>query len=156
MSDATKRVTAGTSADGNAGEASIFLVLADRKVKENGLVALVMPLSLMLGESWEDSRLLLRRDYSDLTVISIAGDTDADSSFSADTDMAEWLVVGRKSMASNKRATFVILNERPAYPLMAEGAAQQITRLVAKRNLRRLEAEPFAGTPLYVAEDLIR
>jgi len=155
MSDATKRLTAGTSAHGNAGEASIFLVLADRKVKENGLVALVMPLSLMLGESWEDSRLLLRRDYSDLTVISIAGDTDEDSSFSADTDMAEWLVVGRKSMASNKRATFVILNERPAYPLMGAGAAQQINRLVAERNLRRLEDGPFGGTPLYFGEDVI-
>src|SRR5207248_9872124 len=54
MADATKRLTAGTSAHGNAGEASIFLVLADRKLKQGGLLALVMPMSLMVGESWED------------------------------------------------------------------------------------------------------
>jgi hypothetical protein len=97
MSEATKRLTAGTSAHGNAGEASIFLVLADRKVKEGGMVALVMPLSLMLGPSWEDSRLLLTKNYSGLLVLSIAGATDEDSSFSADTDMAECLVVAAKS-----------------------------------------------------------
>jgi hypothetical protein len=59
MGEATKRLTAGTSAHGNAGEASIFLVLADRKLKLGGMLALVMPLSLMSGDSWEDSRTLL-------------------------------------------------------------------------------------------------
>src|SRR5438552_16550417 len=92
MADSTKRLTAGTSAHGNAGEASIFLVLADRKLKQGGVLALVMPMSLMVGESWEGSRSLLTKSYSDLVVISIAGATDEDSSFSADTDMAECLV----------------------------------------------------------------
>src|SRR5215207_1758707 len=41
MSEATKRLTAGTSAHGNAGEASIFLVLADCKLKPEGMLALV-------------------------------------------------------------------------------------------------------------------
>ena len=56
MGEATKRLTAGTSAHGNAGEASIFLVLAHRKLKMDGTLALVMPLSLMSGDSWENSR----------------------------------------------------------------------------------------------------
>ena len=51
MSDTTRRLTAPTSAHGNAGEASIFLVLADRKLKDGGVLALVMPLSLMVGDS---------------------------------------------------------------------------------------------------------
>ena len=63
MSNATKELTEGTSAHGNAGEASIFLVLADRKLKQGGMVALVMPLSLMSGESWEDSRTLLSKGF---------------------------------------------------------------------------------------------
>jgi hypothetical protein len=155
MADATKRLTAGTSAHGNAGEASIFLVLADRKLKDGGVLALVMPLSLMVGESWEDSRLLLRKSYSDLVVISIAGDTDKDSSFSADTNMAECLVVGRRSKTDSKRATFVILNERPAYPMLGAGAAQQIHRLMAEKNIRRLEDGPMGGTPLYFGDDVI-
>jgi hypothetical protein len=118
MAEATKRLTAGTSAHGNAGEASIFLVLADRKVKSGGIVALVMPLSLMLGESWERSRVLLTKNYSGIMVLSIAGATDEESSFSADTDMAECLVVARKSKPESNRATFVVLKERPAYPLL--------------------------------------
>src|SRR5688572_18942480 len=63
MSEATQRLTAGTSVHGNAGEASIFLVLGDRKLRAGGTLALVMPLSLMSGESWEDSRLLLAKNY---------------------------------------------------------------------------------------------
>jgi hypothetical protein len=155
MADATKRLTAGTSAHGNAGEASIFLVLADRKLKDGGALALVMPLSLMVGESWEESRQLLRRSYSDFVVVSIAGPTDADSSFSADTDMAECLVVGRKSDAGSQRAVFVILKERPAYPLLGAGAASQIHRLIAEKNLRRLEDGPLGGTPLVFGNDVI-
>src|SRR5690242_21152788 len=45
MAKATERLVKGTSANGNAGEASIFLVLAHRKVRLRGTVALVMPLS---------------------------------------------------------------------------------------------------------------
>jgi len=109
----------------------------------------------MVGESWEDSRLLLRRDYSDLVILSIAGAGSEDMSFSADTGMAECLVVGRKSKTDNKRATFVILNERPAYPLLGAGAAQQIHKLIAEKNLRRLEDGPLGGTPLYFGDDVI-
>ena len=64
MGDATKRLTKDTSAHGNAGEASIFLVLADRKLKLGGVLALVMPLSLISGDAWEKSRALLAKHYS--------------------------------------------------------------------------------------------
>jgi hypothetical protein len=87
MAKATKQLIDGTSAHGNAGEASIFLVLADRKLKPSGMLALVMPLSLMSGESWEDSRILLAKNYSDLVLVSIAGAGSEDMSFSADTGM---------------------------------------------------------------------
>ena len=53
MAKAAKRLLQGTSAHGNAGEASAFLVLADRKLKDSGTLAMVMPLSLMSGEAWE-------------------------------------------------------------------------------------------------------
>lgn len=155
MSNATKRLTAGTSAHGNAGEASIFLVLADRKLKLGGMLALVMPLSLMSGDSWEDSRTLLARNYSGLVLVSIAGAGSEDMSFSADTGMAECLLIGRKSKTKSKRATFVVLNERPAYPLLGASAAEQIHRLIAGRSLRRLEDGPMGGTPLYFGNDVI-
>jgi hypothetical protein len=155
MAKAAKRLTDGTSAHGNAGEASIFLVLADRKVKTGGMLALVMPLSLMSGEAWEASRALLARSYSDLVLISIAGASPEDMSFSADTGMGECLVIGCKTGKPNTRATLVVLKERPAYPLLGANAAKQILRLIETGGLRRLEDGPVGGTPLYFGNDLI-
>jgi hypothetical protein len=66
MGKAAEKLTKGTSAHGNAGEASIFLVLADRKLKPDGTLALVMPMTLLSGSSWEKSRALLYKNYSNL------------------------------------------------------------------------------------------
>ena len=63
------------------------MVLADRKLKKGGVLALVMPLSLISGDAWEGSRDLLAQHYSILVIISIAGAASADLSFSADTHM---------------------------------------------------------------------
>lgn len=125
MSKATAKLTAGTSAHGNAGEASMFLVLADRRLRDGGVLALVMPLSLMLGEAWKDSRALLTKNYRDLVLVSIAGADGADLSFSADTGMGECLVIGRKTREGDERATFVVLGERPGFsaPRSERGAA---------------------------------
>lgn len=155
MAKAAERLTRGTSAHGNAGEASIFLALADRKLKSGGVLAMVMPLSLMAGESWEASRALLAQNYSDLVLVSIAGADDAALSFSADTGMGECLVVGRKSEDGSKRASFVVLYERPAYPLLGASAAEQIRRLITGAKIRRLGDGPMGGTPLRFGDDVI-
>jgi hypothetical protein len=146
MSKVIKKITKGSSAHGNAGEASMFLVLADRKLKPGGTLALVMPLSLMSGDAWEKSRSLLVKDYSDLILVSIAGADNAKLSFSADTDMGECLVVGRKLKTTEQRATFVILREPPYFPLVGINAAEQIHRLIAEKKLRRIEDGPVGGT----------
>jgi len=155
MGKATKRLTEGTSAHGNAGEASIFLVLADRKLKPDGMLGLVMPLSLMSGDAWEDSRKLLAKNYRDLILVSIAGVDGGHLSFSADTAMGECLVVGRKGANGSKRATFVILNERPGYPLLGASAARLIRQLKATAQIRSIEDGPFGGTLLHFGDDVI-
>lgn len=155
MAAAVKKLTAGTSAHGNAGEASIFLVLADRKLKANGTLALVMPLSLLSGEAWEDSRRALAKGYRDLVLVSIAGAADNEMSFSADTDMGECLVIGCKAAGGSGRATFVVLDERPQFPMLGANIAAQIRRLVAAKGLRRLEDGPVGGTPIYFGDDKI-
>jgi len=155
MAKATERLTKGTSAHGNAGEASIFLVLADRKLKSEGALGLVMPLSLMSGEAWESSRSLLSRKYTDIVLISISGADDRDLSFSADTDMGECLVIGRKSKKGSTRAGFVILNSRPAFSLSGASAAQQIRSLMGNKRLRCLEDGPVGGTPLTFGDEVI-
>ena len=155
MSKATKHLTRGSSAHGNAGEASIFLVLADRKLKLGGVLALVMPLSLISGDAWEKSRALLAERYSNLVIISIAGSASADLSFSADTNMGECLIIGRKSETGSKRATFIILDERPQFPLLGVIAAEQIRRSIESKNLRHLEDGPVNGTPLHFGDEVI-
>ena len=156
MAKAAKRLLQGTSAHGNAGEASAFLALADRKLKNGGTLAMVMPLSLMGGESWEDSRQLLRKSYDDLILISIAGAKDNEMSFSADTGMGECLVIGRKVGQSSKwaRATFVVLNERPSSPMTGSIAAIQIRRL-QEGKLHRLEDGPVGGSLFHFGDDVI-
>lgn len=155
MSKAVKRLTKDTSAHGNAGEASIFLVLADRKLKPNGVLALVMPLSLMSGEAWEASRNLLRKNYSDLVLISIAGAESEDMSFSADTGMGECLIIGRKTVAGSNRAIFIVLNEKPSYPLLSTTIAGQIRRLIATQDISQIAAGPVGGNAIHFGKDII-
>ena len=155
MAKKVRKLTMGTSAHGNAGEASIFLVLADSKLGAEGTLALVMPLSLLSGEAWENSRQLLTKGYRDLILMSIAGAADNELSFSADTDMGECLVVGRKAAGGSSRATFVVLDERPKFPMLGASIATQIRRLISTKALRRLEDGPVGGTPIHFGEDRI-
>lgn len=155
MSKAMKRLTEGTSYHGNAGEASAFLVLADRKLKQGGMLALVMPLSLMPGDAWEASRELLAKNYTGLIFASIAGRGSEEMSFSADTGMGECLVVGRKDKEGSTRATFIVLKERPTSTLLGASTARQIRRLIEAGKLRRLEDGPIGGTPLYFGDEIV-
>lgn len=155
MSKLLRTLTKGSSAHGNAGEGSIFLVLANRKLKVGGSLGLVLPLSLLLGDAWAPSRNLLGKTYTDLILVSIAGAADDESSFSADTAIAECLVIGRKSKHPKNRATFVILDERPASPMLGMVAARHIAQAAASGNLKRLEDGPVGGTPIYFGDTRI-
>jgi hypothetical protein len=128
MASAAEKILKGTSANGNAGEASAFLVLANRKLKDQGTLALVMPMSLLSGESWETSRRLLRNLYGDLIVVTIAGGRDDELSFSADTEMAECLVIGKKVVNDDKRAVLVVLNKRPSSQIIGATIVQEIEK----------------------------
>ena len=83
---------------GNAGLASNFVDLAHVKTKPGGVLALVLPASCVSGGSWEDVRRLLEHEYEDLAVLTIAAHGDTDRAFSADTGMAEALVVATKKL----------------------------------------------------------
>jgi hypothetical protein len=155
MGQITADLVAGTSAHGNAGEASIFLVLADRKLKQGGTLALVLPLSFMLGESWSESRKLIADRYSDLILVTNAGVGGGDLSFSADTDIGECLVVGRKDIEGSDRAAFITLNERPDSTLAGTHIAAKIRELKASGRLRTLEAGPAGGTPVLLGSELV-
>ncbi|MGC0321079.1 hypothetical protein ABIG06_001708 [Bradyrhizobium sp. USDA 326] len=155
MGRVAANLTANTSAHGNAGEASIFLVLGDRKLKQGGTIALVLPLSFMLGEAWEESRALVSKKYQDLIFVTNAGLGGSDLSFSSDTDMGECLVVGRKGFKGGKRSTFVTLNERPDSTISGTHIASSIQSLISHSKLRKLEDGPLGGTPLLLGSELV-
>ena len=155
MANTTKALTQGTSAHGNAGEASIFLVLSDRMLKPNGMLALVMPLSLMSGDAWEGSRALLKERYGDLVLVSIVGTEGGELSFSADTGMGECLVVARRAATGSTRAAFLVLDKRPAFPMLGASAARQMRQLIEGSKLKKLEDGPVGGTPLRFGDDTI-
>ena len=125
---------------GNTGLAADFLDLALRKVRQDGVIALVLPLSAAIGTEWEEARKALVRHCEDLIVVTIAGAGSYDSSFSADTGMAECLLVARRGEESwQKRATFVMLRQRPKSTVEAELLATEISRIRESGQLRAVE-----------------
>ena len=120
---------------GNAGLASNFMDLAHVKLKPGGVLALVLPASFAQGEAWSDARALLSEHYQDLMVLSLANTGKTDRAFSADTGMAEVLVVATKKLDAHiiKRkkddtlnVRFANLRLRPAHHVAATEIANVI------------------------------
>ena len=152
MGNRINTLARGTCYHGNAGIASAFTALADRKLKPGGVLALVLPLSVASGLSWQQFRELLAIDYTELTVLSLAAN-GRDMSFSSDTGMAECLVIARKRRPEEKqaqRATFVSLHRRPQGFAHASAIAKGITGCDA---VRQIEDGPYDGTPLMIGDD---
>ena len=117
---------------GNAGLASNFVDLAHAKAKPGGVVALVVPIALVQGASWRRARELLARRYRDLVVIAVAATGSTDRAFSADTGMAEALVIATKACddaEASDKALFVNLFQRPGSLAEASDVAKLITSL---------------------------
>ena len=144
----------GTCYHGNAGIASAFAALAEKKLKPGGVLALVLPLSATAGLSWRRFRHMLAADYTDLTVLTIAAADNDDLSFSADTGLAECLVIARKLKSREQpslRTHFTSLTRRP----QGFAHAGAIAGNVASANgVRKVEDGPYGGTPLTVGAEL--
>ncbi|MDE2831628.1 MAG: hypothetical protein OXN20_16070 [Gemmatimonadota bacterium] len=127
---------------GNAGLASNFVDLAQVKTKPGGILALVLPAVCLSGSSWKNVRQLLENEYKDLTVLSIAAHGHTDRAFSADTGMAEVLVVATKQRdRRNKEPSetlFVNLYHRPHSLAEAFEVARAVCRLSPQVRQGRL------------------
>ena len=125
---------------GNAGLAADFLDLALRKARHDGVIALVLPLSAVSGREWEEARKALGSQCQDITVVTIAGARSYDAAFSADTGMAECLLVARRDdQQAAKRATFVMLRRGVRSTGEAELLAAEIARIRESGQLRTVE-----------------
>ena len=91
---------------GNAGLASNFMDLGHSKLKDGGVLALVLPFAFVRGKSWKGAREALQAHFSDMHVTSIAATGSTERAFSADTGMAECLVVATKRGRGPSRAAY--------------------------------------------------
>ncbi len=153
MGGRVNRLGDDTCYHGNAGIASAFAALAHKKLKRGGVLALVLPLSVANGLSWQGFRKMLVREYTNLEILSIAAD-GRDMSFSSDTGMAECLVIARRlkpDESPQDRARFTSLNHRPQGFAHASSLA---TGLSDRSPVRPIEDGPYGGTPLMVGKEL--
>ena len=128
---------------GNAGLASNFIDLAHVKVKPGGVVALVLPIAAIQGASWQPARNLLLSRYSNLTIVTIAAPGSHDRAFSADTGIAEALIVATKQASGTEpdaEALFLNLHRRPSSLLEAAEIAKLCARLPASSDTGYVQA----------------
>ena len=111
--------TGGAFGSGHAGLASNFMDLAHRKLKEGGVVAAVLPFAFVRGKAWKGARERLAECYDDIHVTAIATTGWTARAFSADTGMAECLVVATKRSRGNSRTLYSNLTARPSTLLEA-------------------------------------
>ena len=154
MSNRLSRLAKDSSYHGHAGLGSIFAELGHRKLKVGGVLALVLSFSAINGASWKKFRKLIDQNYEDVTVVSIAGN-GSEMSFSADTGMAECLVIGRKTDAganSKMRAVSISLKSRPrdfAQSYVVSKSADEI------ESVRRLEDGPYGGDSINIGDESV-
>ena len=138
---------------GNAGLAADFVDLAVRKSRDGGVLALVLPLSALSGAAWERARQRIRREYTDIMVVTIAASGSFQKSFSADTGIAECLLIARRSKRTGTpRAVFAILDSQPTSAVGSELIADEIIRKVRAKNIRRLEDAAQGGSSIEMGD----
>ena len=120
---------------GNVGLASNFMDLGHRKLKDGGVLALVIPFAFARGKGWEKARKALAAHYSDIHILSIATTGSKEMAFSADTGMAESLVVATKQSQPVPCVAFSNLPARPASLLEAAVAARDSRGKAAPGNI---------------------
>ena len=121
------------AAEGNAGLATNFIDLADAKLRPGGVLALVLPATVVSGDGWRATRHLLARNYEDISVVTLA--TGTDRAFSADTGMAEALIVASKRAEAIsveagyvEEVDWISLTHRPHNPVEAVAMARSVRR----------------------------
>ena len=154
MAKRMSQLKRGTVYHGNAGIASAFASLGSRKLRAGGVLAMVLPLSVAVGMSWQNFRNLLAREYTDISILSIAAN-GRDMSFSSDTGMAECLVIARKGVRPDAPTTpvenvqFTSLSRRPQKFEHATAIAKVMTEV---KSIRDIDDGPYGGTPLMVGD----
>ncbi|MCY3836104.1 MAG: hypothetical protein OXF83_06670 [Anaerolineaceae bacterium] len=166
MSKNLSDMARGICYDGKAGLGSGFVALAHKKLNQAGILAFVLPVTVIQGEAWRKVRRLLSQNYRDITVITIAQPKYPHNAFSDETGMGECLLFAhrtkiqreekrREVQSSEKnRATFVCLDRRPRGVSEGELLGNLIHEM-KNRGLRKLEDEITSDTLLHIGQDRV-
>ena len=140
-------------ADGQAGLSAYFVELADRMLKPNGTMGFILPGTVLASPTTQKLRDMWATEYRDLVVITIAEAKGLDCAFSADTDMAECIIVATKGKGDNTgRGRFACLHQRPQSLLEAVEIANRVIR---SNGTHHLEDMPSGGDPIQVGEEIL-
>lgn len=119
-------------ATGTAGLGSVFVAVADRAIKQNGRMALVLPKALLSGGAWRQTRELLHRRYK-LEYLIVSHDPER-WNFSDNTNLSEVLVIAKRaandspSESVSDDATCVNLWRNPRTVFESLGVADSLVR----------------------------
>ena len=139
--------------DGKSGFVSAFVDLADKKLKTGGTMAFILPLTVLRSPTTEKLREMWATEYHNVVIITMAHAKAKDSAFSADTGIAECIIVAMKGVGENTgRGQFVCLIQRPQSALEAVEIANQINR---RNSIRKLEDEPSGGEPINIGNTTV-
>ena len=145
----------GLFGNGNAGLASNFMDLGHVKLRDGGVLAMVLPFSFAQGRSWRGAREALRAHYDDIHITSIATTGSTARAFSADTGMAECLVVATKRRGGGPLTTFTNLDSRPSLLLEAADRAKNAGRDAVRADIREAGAAGVrSGSVIEAAREL--
>ena len=140
---------------------SAFCGLADRMLKEGGIFAFVLPSTSLQGVSWSGFRNMLSERYKDIFVLSIAANSAAACAWSADTSLAEVLVIATKKTLEERKvrnrenAILANLHSRPTNNMIAGAYATQIRNLAARSSIRSINEGPVGGSPIEVGGETV-
>ena len=129
---------------------SYFVELANNKLRDGGCMGMILPATVLTASSFKKVREMWATEYHDIVVVTIAQRGGHASAFSADTGIAECMVVAIKGVGKNTgRAKFVSLSERPKSLL----AGQTLASLIQHHAVtRRVEDEAQGGERLMIGK----
>ena len=134
--------------DGTNGFVSAFVDLADKKLRNGGTMGFILPLTVLRSPTTQELRDMWANEYHNVVVITMAQAKAEDCTFSADTTMAECIVVATKGMDENTgRGKFVCFADKPHSSLESVEIANRINR---SGETRRLEDAPNGGDTISV------
>lgn len=126
-----------------AGLASLFTGIADKKLKPDGRLGLVLPMTAAAQTSWESTREMIAENYTDITITYFTSD-----SMSADTNMGEILLTARKGGSGFPGLVYACIHQPFKFASEAAETARALRQDIDGRNPGDSGVISVAGTHL--------